>query len=94
VAERAPPVATESVPDSAPKLQAGVTASAPSTVAPRLHAGVTVAEPGVPEVNMQEGVTVSAPTVAALNVQVLVQEAPPHTPIWKVVAVGVPHTFA
>ena len=43
---------------------------------------------------MHEGVTVSAPTAAALNVQVLVQEAPPHTPIWKVVAVGVPHTLA
>jgi hypothetical protein len=37
------------------------------------------------------GFTVIVPAVAALNVHVLVQEAPPHRPIWKVVAVGVPH---
>jgi hypothetical protein len=38
------------------------------------------------------GFTVSVPAVATLNVHVLVQDAPPHSPIWKVVAVGVPHT--
>jgi hypothetical protein len=75
-------------PDRAPRLQAGVTESAPSVVAARLHAGVTVMDPGVPE-NMQEGVTVSAPTVAALNRQSVAH--PASWPTLKVVAVVVPH---
>jgi hypothetical protein len=53
--------------------------------------GATV-NPVVYPLNMQEGVTASVPTVAAENVQMLVHAA--CRPIWKVVAVGVPHTKA
>jgi len=73
-------------------LHAGVTESAARVVAVSRQAGVTVIEPTVYPLNMQEGVTASVPTVAAENVHMLVHAA--CRPIWKVVAVGVPHTKA
>ena len=73
-------------------VQDGVTTSEPAALAETRQAGVTVIEPTVYPLNMQEGVTASVPTVAAENVQMLVHAA--CRPIWKVVAVGVPHTKA
>ena len=109
VAVVAPLGATVMVPEREPRLQAGVTVPAGRAVPAvllREQAGVTVMEPAVPEANMQAGVTVppepevntqagvtvSVPTVAAENVQIFVHAA--CSPIWKVVAVGVPHTNA